>query len=240
MKAYIRDDVVSLMEGGVLAKVRGDIVRLHSMVYILVQVEPFYIESLFCFNYLCIFSMTETRVLKISQDAFKGTKRTSRKFTKPQKGGYDDAPPPGISTASLPAQPPLIAVTSASASASAPASLATATPTPHAGGTRKPLQLIPKKEKLTLVKSKRSSDKKGHSQTRKVVRIQMGNLRKSLRRAKDIVSQSKEKPIEEIEEILTTAGIIRKRTSETPMSEGKKNTLRGIYRDYLQLRLNAL
>jgi len=186
--------------------------------------------------------MTETRVLKISQDAFKGTKRTSRKFTKPQKGGYDDAPPPGISTASLPAQPPLIAVTSAaaSASASASASLATTTPTSHAGGTRKPLQLIPKKEKLTLVKSKRSLDKKGHSQTRKVVRIQMGNLRKSLRRAKDIVTQSKEKPIEEIEEILTTAGIIRKRSSETPMSEGKKNTLRGIYRDYLQLRLNAL
>jgi len=234
MKAYIRDDVVSQMEGGVLVKGLDDIVRLHSMVYILVQVEPFYIESLRCFNYLCIFSMTETRVLKISQDAFKGTKRTSRKFTKPQKGGYDDAPPPGISTASLPAQPPLIAVTSAAAS------LATTTPTPHAGGTRKPLQLIPKKEKLTLVKSKRSLDKKGHSQTRKVVRIQMGNLRKSLRRAKDIVSQSKEKPIEEIEEILTTAGIIRKRTSETPMSEGKKNTLRGIYRDYLQLRLNAL
>jgi hypothetical protein len=191
--------------------------------------------------------MTETRVLKISQDAFKGTKRTSRKFTKPQKGGYDDAPPPGISTASLPPPPPLIAVTSATASAAASAAAstaatatATATPTPHAGGTRKPLQLIPKKEKLTLVKSKRSLDKKGHSQTRKVVRIQMGNLRKSLRRAKDIVSQSKEKPIEEIEEILTTAGIIRKRTSETPMSEGKKNTLRGIYRDYLQLRLNAL
>lgn len=101
--------------------------------------------------------------------------------------------------------------------------------TPVKGGGK--LDLAPKKEKLALVKGKRQ-------QTRKVVKIQMGNLRKSMRRAKDITADSKEKKIEEIEEILVKAGIIRKR--EGPMSEGKQKTIRDIYRDYLQLRLNAL
>jgi hypothetical protein len=173
--------------------------------------------------------MTETRVLRITKEAMKGASRSTRK-TKSQRGGYDDVPGPATPTASLVPQPPLmlaqqqppplIAVTSpASASASAPR-----------GGVRK-LQLAPKKEKLALVKPKRS-------QTRKVVRIQMGHLRKSMRRAKDIVTESAEKPIKEIEDILVTAGIIRKR--EGTMSEGKQKTLRGIYRDYLQLRSNAL
>lgn len=161
----------------------------------------------------------------------KGASRSTRK-TKSQRGGYDDVPGPATPTASLAPQPPvmvaqqqqpppLIAVTTSpvSASASAPR-----------GGVRK-LQLAPKKEKLALVKPKRS-------QTRKVVRIQMGHLRKSMKRAKDIVTESAEKPIKEIEDILVTAGIIRKR--EGTMSEGKQKTLRGIYRDYLQLRSNAL
>ena len=101
----------------------------------------------------------------------------------------------------------------------------------HKGGIRK-LHLAPKKEKLALVKPAK------RSQTRKVVRIQMGHLRKSMKRAKDIVAESSDKPIKEIEEILVKAGIIRKR--EGVMSEGKQKTLRGIYRDYLQLRMNAL
>jgi len=179
--------------------------------------------------------MTETRVLRITKEAMKGASRSTRK-TKSQRGGYDDVPGPATPTASLTSQPPLmvaqqqppplIAVTSpAPAPASAPASASA-----PRGGVRK-LQLAPKKEKLALVKPKRS-------QTRKVVRIQMGHLRKSMRRAKDIVTESAEKPIKEIEEILVTAGIIRKR--EGTMSEGKQKTLRGIYRDYLQLRLNAL
>lgn len=177
------------------------------------------------------FSMTETRVLRITKEAMKGTSRSTRK-TKSQRGGYDDPPPPFTPTTTLPPQaplmaaqqqpPPLIAVTPSS-----PASASAAAPR---GGVRK-LHLAPKKEKLALVKPKRS-------QTRKVVRIQMGHLRKSMKRAKDIVTESSEKPIKEIEEILVTAGIIRKR--EGAMSEGKQKTLRGIYRDYLQLRLNAL
>jgi hypothetical protein len=59
-----------------------------------------------------------------------------------------------------------------------------------------------------------------------------------MKRAKDIVKDSKEKSIAEIEGILSTAGIIRQRGGV--MSEGRQKTLRGIYRDYLQLRSNAL
>lgn len=186
--------------------------------------------------------MTETRVLRITGDALKGTKRSTRKG---QKGGYDDVPGPVLSHAassspapqlmrggSAPRPPPLIVVE--------PKPEPKVEPQAHnqaqKGGKlnlapkKEKLDLAPKKEKLALVKSKR--------ETRKVVKIQMGNLRKSMRRAKDITADSKEKKIEEIEEILVKAGIIRKR--DGPMSEGKQKTIRDIYRDYLQLRLNAL
>jgi hypothetical protein len=183
--------------------------------------------------------MTETRVLRISKDAFKGPKRSSRKV-KEQKGGYDNVPGSVIPMASLtpfpsmmkggdivpppmPAEPPLILVSSAATTSANAANVK--------GGARG-LQLAPKKEKLDLVKNTK------RPQTRKVVRIQMGNLRKSMKRAKDIVAESKEKPIAEIEGILSSAGIIRQKGGA--MSEGRQKTLRGIYRDYLQLRSNAL
>jgi len=191
--------------------------------------------------------MSDTRTLKISKQAFRQTKSKKK-----QKGGYDDAPPPAMSTASVPALPPLIAVSPAPAAApattfaptpttfapapasAAPAPATLAAPAPattfaKGGG----LQLAPKKEKLTLTKGKSKT-----RSNRKVVRIQLGNFRKSVKRAKDIVTESKEKTIEEIEEILCSAGIIKKRTGA--MSDGRKETLRGIYRDYLQLRSNAL
>ena len=182
--------------------------------------------------------MADTRVLKITGDALKGTtaaKRSSRRV-RGQRGGYDD--PPGPPMSNTPVQmkelAPLIAVAPAPAPpASAPPAPATA-PTPQARGGARKLDLAPKKEKLALVKG-------GHgkrSQTRKVVKIKIGHLRKSMKRAKDITTDSKEKKIEEIEDILVTAGILRKR--EGPMSEGKQKTIRGIYRDYLQLRSNAL
>lgn len=161
-----------------------------------------------------------------------------------QKGGYDAAPPPAMSPTTVGPvnlmrggsarreMPNLLAVVSkpvAAAAAPAPVVEAAAPAATIKGGGK--LDLAPKKEKLALVKGKRSH-------TRKVVKIQMGNLRKSMRRAKDITTDSKEKKIEEIEEILVKAGIIRKR--DGPMSEGKQKTIRDIYRDYLQLRLNAL
>jgi len=170
--------------------------------------------------------MSDTRTLKISKQAFRQTKNKKK-----QKGGYDDAPPPAMSTASVPALPPLIAVSAAPTPApAAPPSSPPTFASPTKGGG---LQLAPKKEKLTLTKGKSKT-----RSNRKVVRIQLGNFRKSVKRAKDIVTESKEKTIEDIEEILSSAGIIKKRTGA--MSEGKKETLRGIYRDYLQLRSNAL
>ena len=186
-------------------------------------------------SFFAINSMSDTRVLRITGEALKGGKRTTRKG---QKGGYDDAPPPSMSPTSVGTvnlmkggsarreeRLPLITVeTHKPAIPDSPKEV----PYSAKGGK---LDLAPKKEKLALVKGKRQ-------QTRKVVKIQMGNLRKSMRRAKDITADSKEKKIEEIEEILVKAGIIRKR--EGPMSEGKQKTIRDIYRDYLQLRLNAL
>lgn len=183
----------------------------------------------FPFNIIHSISMSDTRTLKISKQAFRQTKSKKK-----QKGGYDDAPPPAMSTASVPALPPLIAVSAAPPPApvappTSPASASPPTSFAKGGG----LQLAPKKEKLTLTKGKSKT-----RSNRKVVRIQLGNFRKSVKRAKDIVTESKEKTIEDIEEILSSAGIIKKRTGA--MSEGKKETLRGIYRDYLQLRSNAL
>jgi hypothetical protein len=185
--------------------------------------------------------MTETRVLRITGDALKGTKRSTRKG---QKGGYDDVPGPVLSHAASSTPAPQL-MRGGSAPRPPPLILVEPKPEPKVepqaqnqvqkGGkldlAPKKLDLAPKKEKLALVKGKRQ-------QTRKVVKIQMGNLRKSMRRAKDITADSKEKKIEEIEEILVKAGIIRKR--DGPMSEGKQKTIRDIYRDYLQLRLNAL
>lgn len=168
-----------------------------------------------------------------------------------QKGGYDGAPPPNMSPTTVgpvnlmrggssqreQSLAPVIAVTVAQkkeeelpVKAQLQAQLQAQ---PQAQATRGggKLDLAPKKEKLALVKGKRTH-------TRKVVKIQMVNLRKSMKRAKDITNDSKEKKIEEIEDILVKAGIIRKR--DGPMSEGKQKTIRHIYRDYLQLRLNAL
>ena len=184
--------------------------------------------------------MTESRVLRITADALKGVKRSTRKG---QKGGYDDAPGSRIPTASVTpinlmrggstvqkmSMPNLITVTPKAEVMKEEVPVQPELTQPTKGGGK--LHLAPKKEKLSLVKGKRQ-------QTRKVVKIQMGNLRKSMRRAKDITADSKEKKIEEIEEILVKAGIIRKR--DGPMSEGKQKTIRDIYRDYLQLRLNAL
>jgi hypothetical protein len=123
------------------------------------------------------------------------------------------------------------------------------------GGARK-LQLAPKKEVLKLVKkthvkpadkvadkvADKSVDKVADKRvkTRKVIRIQMGHLRKSMKRASDINKSSKEKSIEEIEDLLVREKILRKRSADRPMSDGRQQTLRGMYRDYVQLRSNLM
>jgi hypothetical protein len=186
--------------------------------------------------------MTDTRVLKITGDALKGTKRSSRRV-KGQRGGYDDPPGSPITNhiPSMKELPPLIAVQPPQSVQPVqsvqpmqpvqPVQSVQGLEMQAKGGARK-LDLAPKKEKLALVKSSK------RSQTRKVVKIKIGHLRKSMKRARDITTDSKEKKIDEIEDILVKAGILRKR--EGAMSEGKQKTIRGIYRDYLQLRSNAL
>ena len=192
-----------------------------------------------------------TRVLKITGDAFKSSRGTRK-----QKGGYDTVPGTPLSTTRISTMPAIMKggfspVSSSVASpSSSVASPSQTPPVPSSqppliltGGTRKALHLVPKKEVLNLIKGSKSvphKDKDKRNKTRKVIRIQMGNMRKSLHRAKEIVVNSKEKPIDEILEILLKAEIIKKKQTETPMSDIKEKLIRGIYRDYLQLRYNAL
>ena len=206
-----------------------------------------------------------TRVLKITGDAFKSSRGTRK-----QKGGYDDVPGTPLSTTRISTMPPIMKGGFSPSSVASPSSSVASPPTPSqttssqplpsassvaspsqtppvplilTGGTRKALHLVPKKEVLNLVKGSKSvphKDKDRRNKTRKVIRIQMGNMRKSLHRAKEIVESSKDKPIAEILEILLKAEIIKKKQTETPMSDMKEKLIRGIYRDYLQLRYNAL
>ena len=210
-----------------------------------------------------------TRVLRITGEAMKGlaAKRNTRKqrggydtvpgsviptpsqtpFAQLMKGGSPSSASPSV-TPSASASPS--ATPSASASAT-PSASSTPSSSVVSGGARK-LQLAPKKEVLKLVKkthvkpadkvADKSADKSVDKRvkTRKVIRIQMGHLRKSMKRASDINKSSKEKSIEEIEDLLVREKILRKRSADRPMSDGRQQTLRGMYRDYVQLRSNLM
>ena len=195
-----------------------------------------------------------TRVLKITGDALKGmgsAKRSTRKAApeKEQRGGYDTVPPPAMPT---PSQTPIATLMKGGLATShaTPGSISSSHATPSAAHPRKILQLAPKKDVLKLVKKtptkedKPKEDKpkedKPKVKTRKVIRIQMGHLRKSMKRASDITKSSKEKSIEDIEDLLIREKILRKRSTDRPMSEGRQQTLRGMYRDYVQLRSNLM
>ena len=200
-----------------------------------------------------------TRVLKITGDALKGmgsAKRSTRKAApeKEQRGGYDTVPPPAMPT---PSQTPIATLMKGGLATShaTPGSISSSHATPIPAHPRKILQLAPKKEVLKLVKKtptkedkpkedKPKEDKpkedKPKAKTRKVIRIQMGHLRKSMKRASDITKSSKEKSIEDIEDLLIREKILRKRSTDRPMSEGRQQTLRGMYRDYVQLRSNLM
>jgi len=175
-------------------------------------------------------------------------------FAQLMKGGSPSASPSPSASASVTPH----ATPSASASAT-PSASSTPSSSVVSGGARK-LQLAPKKEVLKLVKkthvkpadkvTEKSADKSVDKsadksvdkrvKTRKVIRIQMGHLRKSMKRASDINKSSKEKSIEEIEDLLVREKILRKRSADRPMSDGRQQTLRGMYRDYVQLRSNLM
>ena len=172
-------------------------------------------------------------------------------FAQLMKGGS-----PSASPSASPSPSPSVTPTVPSVSASAtPSASSTPSSSVVSGGARK-LQLAPKKEVLKLVKkthvkhadkvadkvADKSVDKSVDKRvkTRKVIRIQMGHLRKSMKRASDINKSSKEKSIEEIEDLLVREKILRKRSADRPMSDGRQQTLRGMYRDYVQLRSNLM
>lgn len=211
-----------------------------------------------------------TRVLRITGEAMKGlaAKRNTRKqrggydtvpgsviptpsqtpFAQLMKGGSPSASPSPSPSASPSPSPSVTPSASASAT---PSASSTPSSSVVSGGARK-LQLAPKKEVLKLVKkthvkpadkvADKSVDKSVDKRvkTRKVIRIQMGHLRKSMKRASDINKSSKEKSIEEIEDLLVREKILRKRSADRPMSDGRQQTLRGMYRDYVQLRSNLM
>ena len=183
-------------------------------------------------------------------------------FAQLMKGGSPSSSPSPSPSVTPSASASPSATPSASASAT-PSASSTPSSSVVSGGARK-LQLAPKKEVLKLVKkthvkpadkvadksADKSVDKSADKsvdksvdkrvKTRKVIRIQMGHLRKSMKRASDINKSSKEKSIEEIEDLLVREKILRKRSADRPMSDGRQQTLRGMYRDYVQLRSNLM
>jgi hypothetical protein len=66
----------------------------------------------------------------------------------------------------------------------------------------------------------------------------MNGLRSRMTRAKAIHRNSEKEPIKKIMETLEEAGLVKKGGGEP--SKEREGVLRGIYRDYLQLRTNAL
>jgi hypothetical protein len=115
-------------------------------------------------------------------------------------------------------------------------------PVASTGGAAEKLVLLEKKKKTSSVILTRKDPRKKRlagqiGQTRKL-RIHMGGLRTRMTRAKDIHAKSEKEAISKIVETLHGAGLIKGGGKE-PSSE-KEKVLRGIYRDYLQLRSNAL
>jgi hypothetical protein len=159
-------------------------------------------------------------------------KRKTRSTKTIQAGGFN-APPPAPPSAGDLAPSPIIT----------PANLVVAPQTPAStGGAVNKLVLLEKKKKGSSVILTRKDPRKKRlagqiGQTRKL-RIHMGGLRSRMTRAKDIHSKSEKEPIEKVLETLEGAGLIKGGGKEP--SEEKKKVLRGIYRDYLQLRTNSL
>jgi hypothetical protein len=101
------------------------------------------------------------------------------------------------------------------------------------------LVLLERKKKGSVILTRKDPRKKLSGQigqTRKL-RIHMGHLRTRMTRAKDINKRSEREDIGKVVETLVGAGLIK---GGGKPSEERTNILRGIYRDYLQLRSNAL
>jgi hypothetical protein len=191
--------------------------------------------------------MSDIRSIKIMGPAKDDYLKTGTRRRKKQAGGYD-APPPAPASAGDLAPNPV---------ASLPATFQSSTPS--SGGAKvHPLQekthpvqeraqeqhggklvLLERKKKSSVILTRKDPRKKLSGQigqTRKL-RIHMGHLRTRMTRAKDINKRSEREDIGKVVETLVGAGLIK---GGGKPSEERTNILRGIYRDYLQLRSNAL
>ena len=198
--------------------------------------------------------------------AFMGSTRRNVTAKKKQQGGFNSAPGPAIpfgpsnmasarkimssanafhTGGAAPAPAPAPSPSSAPSPAPAPAPAKVTPPQselatlPQEGGAKKKsLILAPSRKTKSKVhlappaNGKRSSK----SGTRKI-RVQLSCMKKRLTRAKNIKSESKQKPIAEVRRILEEAKLVK------PRADGKEvpeSVLRDIYSDYMLLRNRVL
>ena len=183
--------------------------------------------------------MSDIRSIKImgpAKDDYLKT-GTRRRKTK-QAGGYDAPPPAPASAGDLAPNPVAsLPVTSTPSSGGAKGHTVQEEKAQEQHGGK--LVLLEKKKKSSVILTRKDPRKKLSGQigqTRKL-RIHMGHLRTRMTRAKDINKRSEREDIGKVVETLVGAGLIK---GGGKPSEERTNILRGIYRDYLQLRSNAL
>jgi len=181
--------------------------------------------------------MSDIRSIKIMGPAKDDYLKTGTRRKKKQAGGYDAPPPAPASAGDLAPNPVAsLPVTSTPSSGGAkPHAVQEKAQEQHGGK----LVLLEKKKKGSVILTRKDPRKKLSGQigqTRKL-RIHMGHLRTRMTRAKDINKRSEREDIGKVVETLVGAGLIK---GGGKPSEERTNILRGIYRDYLQLRSNAL
>jgi len=186
-------------------------------------------------------------------------KRKSKVDQRAQKGGYDLPPPGPVSDLApspiapiIPFMPTVIQSTPPSIPSLPFAPMPSVSGGSTSGGSTSggstsggstsvdKLVLLERKKKGSVILTRKDPRKKKLSgqigQTRKL-RIHMGHLRNRMTRAKDIHKKSRDEDIENVTKTLMDAGLIK---GGGKPSEERTKLLRGIYRDYLQLRTNAL
>lgn len=144
-----------------------------------------------------------------------------------------------VTPVSLPALPVIDKVSPSSQSVASPSPSPSATsPPPQNGGAKKKLVLAPSrkvKSKVHLASPATHASKRSKG-TRKI-RVQLSCMKKRLTRAKNIKSESRQKPIAEVRRILEEAKLVK------PRADGKQvpeSVLRDIYSDYMLLRNRVL
>jgi hypothetical protein len=182
----------------------------------------------------------EIRSIKIMGGAKEDYLKSGTRRRK-QKGG--DVPPPAPLSAGANAPSPTISPSDLTPASTGGASIQKAVESEKEHRAEKPerMVLLEKKKKSSMILTRKDPRKRRVSgqigQTRKL-RIHMGGLRTRMTRAKSIHKNSESEPINKVMSTLVSAGLIKGGGKEP--SEEREKILRGIYRDYLQLRSNSL